>query len=257
MTSRTGIALAAIFAASSPIIAQEAPADLQREIVEMVETFVNAPEHADAIESWIDLDRDGIEEALVSLPPNEVGLIEWHVFGGKHGRAADLVAWTSRSLELVEQPKGRDVDGRPIDGTDLTLIVADGITFKKLPYSVTPIDDFFSTRKIRQRPATSDELALLKELGYPGMLIENAQALTGDFLDIPGRERLFSLTAEYMADDHETFPYLLIGADDSVIMEGRSSFHPWIYRDEVNGVQLVERNSHGLSLVQLDPGKDE
>lgn len=257
MAIKTGLTLAILLAASSPALAQDNdPERIQRDIVDMVEDFVSQPDNADAVETWLDMDRDGIEEALISLPPGEDGLIEWHVFGAKHGRATDLLAWSSQNLEMVEQPKARDLDGRPLDGTDLTLIVADGVTFKKLPFSITPIDDFFSKNKIRQRPATRNELALLEKLGYPGMVKENAQAMTGDFLNNPGRERIFSLNAEYMADDHETFPYLLIGADDQVITEGRSSFHPWIYRDEMNGVQLIERNSHGLSLIKLEPGRD-
>lgn len=256
MTTKIGYALGAMIAASTSAMAQGAPETLQGDIVAMVEAFVSAPEHADAVETWLDMDRDGVEEALVSLPMGEDGLIEWHVFGAKHGRATDLLAWSSRTLEVVEQPRARDADGRPMDGTDQSLIVADGITFKRLPFSITPIDDFFSKNGIRQRPATMAELALLDELGHPEMSMENAQALTGDFLDNPGRERLFSLTAEYMMGEDGTYPYLLIGADDAVISQGRSAFHPWIYRDERNGVQLVERTNDGLSLLLLEPAKE-
>ncbi|WP_411839606.1 hypothetical protein [Paracoccus sp. ME4] len=254
--TKIGLALAAMLATSAQVMAQEATQSLQGDIVAMVEDFVGDPAHADAIETWLDMDRDGVEEALVSLPVDTDGLIEWHVFGGRHGRATDLLAWSSRTLEVIEQPRARDADGRPMDGSDLTLIIADGITFKRLPYSITPIEDFFSRNGIRQRPATAAELALLEELGYPNLSMESAQALTGDFLAHPGRERLFSLNAEYMMGEDGTYPYLLIGADDTVISEGRSAFHPWIYRDDRNGVQLVERSNDGLSLLLLEPAKD-
>jgi hypothetical protein len=203
------------------------------------------------------MDNDGIEEALVSLPADEDGLIEWHVFGSSDGQAVDLLSWSSRKLEIIKMPKTRDVGGKEMDKTDETLILADGITFKRLELSITPIDDFFAKNKINPRPATKKELALLEGMGYPDLRIEDAQALTGDFLDYPGRERLFSFPVEYMIDDHSTYPYLLITADDEIIAEGRSAFHPWIYSDAENGVQLIERDSHGLSLIEIEPPKEE
>jgi len=168
-----------------------------------------------------DLDRDGVEEALVLTEQGcGVGACEWHLVGsGAPDGWGVLASGSGIRTGLVETHP----DGHVIR-TDGVILAWDGAR-------LTPYHDLLATMGAPRTAHGSEARLLNRVTGGAHRAMEVQMHETDPYLD--GQVWRVAVLPETSPDGER--PFHLIAPDQSLALSGVSIERPWLYQDIVEG----------------------
>lgn len=178
--------------------------------------------------SWIDMDLDGMAEALVVLPGTD-GWKDWRLYrAGPEGPA--LAAWhNARSIEVVE---GKD--GAP------NLIVSDGIAWEATPAGPRPAGGLIEKNARRATSPSKEELAFLAHMGHQKLDRALTDVYRLSFIPGKGKDRVIVLRDPRFAQADGSWPYMILDDWNRILISGRSADQPYIFADKDRPAQIIE-----------------
>lgn len=234
---------------SPTTLSNEAAAEGQTRLAEYIQELVETNPQIKT-ETWLDLDDDGLQEALIIYEAGQDGQFLWEVYGLTRNMPDRLFSWTSGAIGTIDVPALRDIDDKPIAGSARILVEADEMRFVRTKTGMAPTHDWFMTNRTPPRPATPDEMKIMETLGFHNLRSEMTSVLAGDILPEAGVERVIALNDDLHRDDFQTSPYVIVNREGAVILQGRSTFHPWTFVTSA-GLQVIEDNGENFTLITL------
>lgn len=226
-----------IASASLALIAGASSAQVAPEFADFIAAAAEGRE-VDVI--YQDFDGDKILEAVV------VDRAERGDFAGRDwqlliSQPEPMVAlqWAGAEVRVeIDEPVG-------------PVIWSDGITWAFDGEKAYPHFDLVRQEYSRLRQPTPAEIGYLAEAGYTDVVPFYTEVLKVDLGAVPGFELLVTLNDDLYRGDLFDTPYLIFSQGGELLHEGRSIFHPAIFRHPEGGIQLIEDRGEHLELVRL------
>ena len=187
-----------------------------------------------------DFDGDKILEAVVvDRDPREDGAgRDWKLLASQPEPIVAL-HWLGDEVRVeIDEPRG-------------PVIWSDGITWAFDGERAYPHYDLVREEISKLRQPTDQEVGFLGAAGYTDVVKHYTEVLKLDLGAAPGFELLIALNDDaYRGPDFDT-PYLIFSQSGELLFEGRSVFHPAIFRHPEGGIQLIEDRGEHLELIRL------
>lgn len=226
-----------IAASALTLIAGAAAAQVAQEFSDFIEAASEGRE-VDVI--YQDFDGDKILEAVVidRAARGDFAGRDWKLLVSQPEPMVAL-EWAGSEVRVeTDEPRG-------------PVIWSDGITWALDAEGAYPHFDLVRQEYSRLRQPTPTEIGYLAAAGYSDVVPFYTEVLKIDLGAAPGHELLITLNDDLYRGELFDTPYLIFSQEGELLQEGRSIFHPAIFRHPEGGIQLIEDRGEHLELVRL------
>jgi hypothetical protein len=211
-----------------------------------ISTPLPPPSEAGAVSTMdvfeADLDGDGglerVEIDDMALP-GRGPFREWRVF---------------RDTRLVHSGAGVEIAIRRA-GNGRNLIVSDGAIWSLTDrFGMIPSGDLLDGRSKFMHSGTGSDRDAMDAAGAAGIFRENVQVITVNLTGSRHPHRVLAGAGfAFMDEATDTALFLITTHDHRPLISGRSTSHPWIFRNR-NGFTLVGKDRFGFQISLLPEG---